>query len=202
MHTHASSMSPSCSDCITATPYESPAQLERHLRDQPRRWCGGIGGTGPSAWPLCRIANQQRSRLANAYAGIPRSTTGCERSLNGLRGGPAHACFVKCVASLSTSPPHLSVTVHSPLAARTPAPATRNIAGPRNLHRSARMRYPAAPVLWASCSGGAAETHMQMLQHHTRLQRRDGRLLLRLKRQIRRPGPTARRTASGKTRRR
>jgi hypothetical protein len=50
VHTHASSMSPSCSDCITATPYESPAQLERDLRDQPRRWCGGIGGTGLSAW--------------------------------------------------------------------------------------------------------------------------------------------------------
>ena len=44
-----------------------------------------------------------------------------------------------------------------------------------------------------------AESHMQMLLHHTRLQRRDGRLLLRLTRQFRCPGPTARRTASGKT---
>jgi hypothetical protein len=75
VHAHAPSTSPSCSDCITATPYESPSR--------------------------------------------------------------------------SASSRHRSATKHSPPAAPTPASAPRNIAGARNMHRSARMRHP---VLCASCS--------------------------------------------------
>jgi hypothetical protein len=122
VHTHAPSTSPSCSDCITATPYGSPSR--------------------------------------------------------------------------STSSPHRSVTKHSP---------SRANSGLCTAQHSGRAQYApvgtdATPRAMCELSSaevrGAAESHMQMLQHHTRLQRRDGRLLLRLTRQFRCPGPTARRTVA------